>query len=316
MILPRKLLITGMHGMGDNIHERAIIRQLIDRYDLWLHTSWVSIFHDFIPMGLKVVNKLTTLRTQTKNAARERRLFSETPIPYGIPTIKVWYPPAQVKICGSVLGAMMKTIPDCNIRTADFRLPIPRLWDQLALDFIEKLQPKRPIMIYRPLTERREWNGSRARNPDGKAYYELYNSIRDKYTVISIADLQPRHEWITSYSVGSDLELHAGELSFELMAAIFHRATLVFCTSGFAVILAQAVKTPVACVFGTYEMGYSFSPGAKFSPYLAIEPIIPKDSFSHGIYDKTIDIAAAKVRLIEFSDCAIAARSNSKIDRG
>lgn len=76
----------------------------------------------------------------------------------------------------------------------------------------------------------------------------------------------------------------------------------MFCSPGFAVILAQAVGTPAACIFGGYERAYSFSAGARFSPYLGIEPINPTDSFTHDLrHDKTIDVITAVPRLVAFA---------------
>jgi hypothetical protein len=59
-------------------------------------------------------------------------------------------------------------------------------------------------------------------------------------------------------------------------------------------------------VFGSYEASYSFSGGARYSPYLGIDPIVPCDDFKHdNIKDKTIDVATATARLAVFSDEAI-----------
>jgi hypothetical protein len=66
-------------------------------------------------------------------------------------------------------------------------------------------------------------------------------------------------------------------------------------------VLAQSVGTPVVCVFGGYERAYSFSGGARFAPYLGIEPIHPRDDFRHEPHhDKSIDIPAAIDRLTAF----------------
>jgi hypothetical protein len=67
------------------------------------------------------------------------------------------------------------------------------------------------------------------------------------------------------------------------------------------VILGQAVGTPVVCTFGRYERAYSFSGGARFSPYLGIEPIHPCDDFRHDDrHDKSIDLSRAHAKLGEF----------------
>ncbi len=98
-------------------------------------------------------------------------------------------------------------------------------------------------MVYRPLVERTEWNGCAARNPDHSAYAALFASIRDQFHVVSIADLVPNVEWISGARVEADQKFHAGELEFEALAGLFSIASLVFCSPGFAVILAQTVGT-------------------------------------------------------------------------
>jgi hypothetical protein len=290
-----------MHGLGDNLHQRAVIRQLMQRYDVTLESSWVAPYYDLIEQGLKVVNKPTTLRTQAKNAKREAALFHKTK-PQNIRTRKVWYAPREVSACGGVLAAMCRNC-DVSYHKSDFRLPVKTEWITAAR---EAVPTDRPILVYRPLVERTEWNGCAARNPDVDAYDVLFQSIRDRFYVVSIADLVPKVEWITSHAVLADKAFHAGELPFETLAGLFHIAALAFTAPGFAVILAQAVGCPVAAVFGSYEASYSFSGGARYSPYLGIDPIVPCDDFKHDTTkDKTIDLAKAKSRLALFAGDAI-----------
>lgn len=297
----RPLLLQGMHGLGDNLHQRAVIRQLMQRYDVTLESSWVAPYHDLIEQGLKVVHKSTSLRTQAKNAKREADLFHKSR-PHNVRTRKVWYAPREVRACGGVLAAMCRNC-DVSYERADFRLPVKPEWITAAR---EAVPTDKPILVYRPLVERTEWNGCAARNPDHDAYAKLFDSIRDRFYVVSIADLVPGVEWMTSRPVSADKEFHAGELPFETLAGLFHIAALTYTAPGFAVILAQAVGCPVAAVFGAYEASYSFSGGARYSPYLGIDPITPCDDFKHdNTKDKTIDIAKAKSRLALFAGDAI-----------
>lgn len=307
-----KLLIEGMHGLGDNLHQRAIIRQLIPNYKMiWLETSWVSVYHDLIGENFQVILRKTSLRTQKKNAAREAELFSKVPLDRGANRMKFWYTPQQIRAKKSVLGAMMHNIPHTNIFNADFRFPIKPEWDQAALNLIESWNTGgKPIMIYRPLVDRHEWTGCKARNPDQAAYNQLLEIIRNRYFVVSIADLQPNLEWLTGVPVAADKTFHRGELPFDVLAALFARAALVFASPGFAVVLAQSVGAPIVCVFGGYERAYSFSAGAKFAPYLGIEPANPRDDFSHATtnLDKTIELAPAASRLENFSTVTLTNR--------
>jgi hypothetical protein len=298
------LLVHGMHGLGDNLHQRALLRQLMPHHDVTLESSWVAPYHDLVGQGLKVVHKHMFLRTSRKNAAREAALFTQASPPPGTRAIKVWYRPDEVRKQRSVLGAMCAATGR-DYASADFRLPIPQAWADRAEALIASWQPAKPLLIYRPLVERTEWGGCATRNPDHAGYAAIFASLREKFFVASIADLVDGVEWMVGDKIEADVELHRGELDFETMAALFARANLVFCSPGFAVILGQAVGTPVICSFGRYERAYSFSAGARFSPYLGIEPINPCDDFKHDdTSDKTIDIAAAIGRAAVFASAA------------
>lgn len=299
--MKRPLLIQGMMGLGDNLHQRAVIRQLMQRYDVTLESSWVAPYYDLIEQGLKVVHKPTSLRTQAKNAKREEALFHKVR-PQNCRTRKVWYAPHEVRAAGGVLAAMCRNC-DVPYETADFRLPVKPEWVAAAKSVV---QTDRPILVYRPLVERTEWNGCAARNPDRDAYDALFQSIRDRFHVVSIADLVPNVEWISGHRIEADQKFHHGELPFETLAGLFSIAAMAYTAPGFAVILAQAVGLPVAAVFGSYEASYSFSGGARYSPYLGIDPIVPCDDFKHdNTKDKTIDVPKAKSRLEIFAAEAI-----------
>ncbi len=166
-------------------------------------------------------------------------------------------------------------------------------------------------MLYRPLVDRpSDWTGCNARNPDHEAYLALFNSIRDQFFVVSVADLVPNQEWIVGHRIEADAECHAGELEFETLAAVTSMAAIVFCSPGFAAVLAQAVGAPVATVFGGYERSSFFFEGKKSAPVLGIDPINPCECFAHDhACRKAIDIPAAKARLAEFADAAAESRS-------
>ncbi|MBN8956771.1 MAG: hypothetical protein J0H17_09350 [Rhizobiales bacterium] len=291
------LLIRGHHGLGDNLHQRAIVRQMMQWYDVWIESSWVAPYHDLIAQGLKVVHKDTTLRTQTKNAARERSGFHRGPRPPFKRQIKVYYTPNFVRTAGSVLGAMFMSI-GLDPESMDFRMPVPDAWVQKARGFVGT--PGKPIMVYRPLVLRTEWNNE-ARNPEPVAYARIFKAIRDRYYVVSIADVEPNKEWIVGERIEADQAFHRGELDFEALAGLFSLASLVYCSPGFAVVLAQAVSTPVISAFGGYERAYSFSAGARFSPYCPIEPMNPVDDFKHEMsISKLIDVPAALAKVRAF----------------
>lgn len=298
------LVLHGMHGLGDNLHQRALVRQLMASHEVYLESSWVAPYWDLIGAGLKVLRKETSLRTQAKNAEREAEQFWSGKPPESARHLQIWYRPEAVRRHGSVLGAMCDGI--CDIAQADFRLPLPQAWLDRADALIASWGSSKPLLILRPLVERKEWSGCATRNPDRAGYAALFAALRDRFFVISLADLVDGIEWMVGAKIESDVAFHHGELAFEMLAALFARAALVFCSPGFAVILAQAVETPAICTFGRYERAYSFSAGARFSPYLGIEPINPCDDFRHDdSHDKTIDLASAIASAGVFADQAI-----------
>lgn len=283
------IYIHGMHGMGDNLHQRSIVRTLMQDHDVWLETPWPSIYHD---LDIHVVSKGSKLRTQAKNAAREADLFEHSEPPKGARELRVSYSPDRVRQCGSVLAAMSK---QCNLPTGDFRLPVPQAWIERV-----PVSTDKPILVYRPLVERREWTGCRNRNPDAGAYHEIFQSMRDGFFVVSVADLVGGEEWMTSVAIEADATFHKGELDFQQLSGLFAMASLVYTAPGFGVVLAQAVETPVIAVFGGYEDSQSFRSGNP-TPYLGIDTVNPCRCFSHSHRcEKRINMNDALTKTGEF----------------
>lgn len=290
------VLVDGMHGLGDNLHQRAVIRKMLEKNKVWLKTPWPSLYHDMVSDRLHLVDPRTKLRTQAKNAEREAGAYSRERVPFGAPTIKVAYPSHMVIEHRGVLAAMAEHVGMDN-SGLDFSLPVP--WKHNL-----RIPAGRPLVIFRPLTVRKEWGGNATRNPDPVAYLELYREFRKLMPnafVISIADLEEGKEWMIHGKVDADAEFHAGELTIEQIAALVRDAALVFTAPGMALVLAQSIGTPVVSVFGGYESAYSFSAGARVTPTLSIEPIKPCECFSHTHEcKKAIDIPMAKASLREF----------------
>ena len=293
----KELYVKGMHGMGDNIHQRAVMRAWLEKYDrIFLETSWPAIYQD-MPRVLPIF-KRTSLRTQTKNAGREYANFYSGKITH-YPRAQVAYNPEEVKRYGSVLKAMLAT---CNlpINKTDFSMRVPASWIE---SMREKINTDKPVIVYRPLVERKEWGGCARRNPDEKIYYELFESLRKDCFVVSVADIVPNVEWITSKPINADLEFHAGELNFENLAGLYSLSDLVYCSPGFSVPLSRAVGADVICVFGAYESSRSFTVGG--GRYLGIDLDKPCEHFSHNCNcSKHIDIDRAKRQIGEFLNAA------------
>lgn len=282
------LYIRGMHGMGDNLHQRAVIRLLRQSYNVTLETSWASLYHDFLAEGdFRVVGRPINLRTQLKNFSRpsEQSLFSPYP-PHHHVTNSI-----RLSYSGSTIAQTpSKTITEALFRIAglgarfaesDFRLPLKPAWVHEAQN-LAWWPNDRPVMVYRPLCMRPEWAGSGVRNANIQDYHTIATMLHKKYFIVSIADLEPGKEWIVGPEYPADLKFHGGEFPFETLAAIFQRADLVLTSGGFAAMLGPAVETPTISVLGGYEPKEWCADGGKFSGYLPIQPMKPCSCGSSG----------------------------------
>jgi len=317
------LLVHGMHGMGDNLHQRAVLRYLMQSYNIVLETSWPCIYHDLLGDGLRVVNRPVALRTQLKNASREREKFSDNPAPHHhMPTIRFSYGTKTINECASrsVLEAMFKGASAAvGYPAADFTLPVPDDWSFRLFNEVSRHWPNtgKPLLVYRPLVARPEWRGSQVRNANATDYAEIFAAIRDNFFVVSVADLEPMREWIVGPELKADVTLHKGELTFELLAALFKSATCVYTSSGFAAVLAPAVNTPCISILGGYEPASWLADGAKHAPWLGIEPMQPCQCGTSSCTNpctKKIDVPTAIARVHEFcrANCEVSTFAESR----
>ena len=48
-------IVAGMIGIGDNLHQRAVLRDLMKQGEVWLETPYAAMFHDLVEQGLRIV---------------------------------------------------------------------------------------------------------------------------------------------------------------------------------------------------------------------------------------------------------------------
>ncbi len=308
----RPLHFIGMFGIGDNLHQRSIIVELMKEYDVWLETCHVWVYHDLIEQGLKLILRPTTLWMHAQNIETEKRLYPNIyhdarSVPRGAVVIRNWYHRHQIHANGSILDAMHGV---CGAWHAprDFRIPLKQDWVDQAQEILYNIKGKRgddrPLMIYRPIVLRKEWD-SHLRNPDPVAYTDLYRTARDdQFSTLSIASLRPNVEWIVGQEQPADYKLHDGAMTTWVMVAMFAQADMIFCNAGMAPVVAQATGRPSIVVYGGRE---SFKTtqraGAHLAPTLGIDPINPCDCHSHTHQcDKRIDVPSANLRIRSFID--------------
>ena len=72
------MIIDGMYGIGDNIHQRAVMRDLLKTYQVYLIGPHFSAYWDLVERhGLKVVFKPTKLRAQSRIIAQGAASLSQ-----------------------------------------------------------------------------------------------------------------------------------------------------------------------------------------------------------------------------------------------
>lgn len=298
------VVLRGMYGVGDNLHQRAIVRDLLDLGNtVVLETFYWSMYDDFVRRGLRLRplgGVPPRIRDTKQGALRCMRGPIDKPVRHTIS-----YNRHSIHAHGSILGAQYASVGIKMPERPDFGLSVPAGWRMAARQWVGNTQG-RSLMVYRPSVLNTVWL-SRARAPDHASYAELYSSIREKFFVVSVANLGNSGEYIDGPKMPVDLELNHGELGFEELAGLFAEARMVFACPGFAPVLAQAVGTPVAIVYGGNE---SFATtnivGAHLAPTLAIEPVNPcACHLKDHACDKYIDLPPAVERLQAFAaQCA------------
>lgn len=169
------LYIEGMHGLGDNLHQRAILKELSKNNQIYLETSWPQVYWDL--ENINFISKGTNLRTQLKNQSLQESLYFDQDIVCD-KHLKIFYKPDQVRRNKSVLLAMIESAHCIN---QDFSFRPKRDWVSKARALF---QTAKPILIYRPLVVRKEWGGCNARNPDLNAYKTLFDEISKNFFLL------------------------------------------------------------------------------------------------------------------------------------
>lgn len=289
-----RVLLRGMHGLGDTIHQRAIIRELKRRGDrVAVETPWPQLCAD---LADEIYLPEKSLRTQQKNMRRGGVKSIAAAMRF-TRTIKNWYKSPAVRT-GGYVAAMFDELALPRPASPDFSFDVPGAWVEKARQVIGDTGG-RPVFVYRPLVARKEWVGCDSRNPDAKAYAALFAAARDGFYVVSVADLVPGVEWITSRPVVADKEFHKGELDIETLCGLFSLASLVFCSPGFALPLSQSVGTHVVCVYGGRENSTFYLQDDKT---LGVDTVRPCGCLSHThACVKTIDLDAYVPRVRTFA---------------
>lgn len=290
--------IRGMLGVGDCIHQRAILRDALKLDDeVVLETYYHAMYHDLISQGVRL-RRIPGIKPRIRDR-RQGELMPANRFTSSAPAYRVTYNRDMIHSYGNILASQYACLRMRMPARPDFSLPVPHAWRAAALELVGKHD--RPIMVYRPSVLNNMWR-SEARSPDSRVYAELFRSVRDRYHVVSVANLGDCGEHIDGEEMDADVKFHHDELGFEELAGLFAEASLAFTCPGFSPVLSQAVGTRTVIVYGGNEsFRTTNSVGAHLAPTLAIEPIRPCACHlkTHDC-DKTTDVPLAVERLEKF----------------
>lgn len=292
-----------MYGIGDCIHQRAILRDAMMQTNepIVLETFYKAMYHDLIG---EVSNLRLKLIGGIPPRIREReRIFRDARIPHDAKRSKITYDPIRIKLHGSIMAAQYASVGMQMPERPDFSIPVPYKWRDLAREKVG--HPNKPLLVYRPIVLNNVWRAE-SRSPDPALYSTLFRTLRDRYHVVSVANIGNAGEHVVGENQDADVNFNRGELDFETMAGLFAEADLAFTCPGFAPVLSQAVGTRTVIVYGGNESYRTTnSVGAHLAPTLAIEPDRPCacHNKTHDC-DKRITMPPAIARLEEFVACA------------
>ncbi len=299
--------LVGMWGLGDVIMSRAVIRELMKSNTIFLVTHNTAAFLDLIDQGLRISQIRARPSIRESVVRQSSQILTITPAPPGTHRRQINYTrdggALDIGRNGSILAAQFTSAGITMPERPDFSMSIPDEWRANARKLIDSWPTGgKPLMVARPIVLNQSFLRP-TRNPDPDSYVALYNSIREKFFTVGVAEIDGRHEWLAPGAQPQfDMDLTKGQLDFETLAALFAEADLVFTGAGFGPVLAHAVHTPVVVVYGGHESSHQTqAPTMHLAPTLAIDTDHPCNcqSGSHDC-DKTITMPPALEKLSAF----------------
>lgn len=221
------MIVEGMYGLGDNIYQRSILREV--RGQVYLYTTWPQLYSDL--ERVKCVRPKTKLRTQLKNLNRQPD--SVWHIAPSYPSVKMSYNSINLSN-GTILGSMEKKI---GVEPKIFDLPK-----------FSELDIPRPYAVVRPVTVRSEWYNI-ARGP-ALEYICTASGIlmNNGYHVVSVADIAEK-EWCEQLPK-CNTAFNNGELNFEKLMGLIQHAAVVVGGVGWIVPACIAAGVPLVTILG------------------------------------------------------------------
>jgi len=223
-----------MLGLGDTVYERPFVRRLARDYDVFLRTAWPELFEDV--RNVACVFYPTKLRTQAKNMLRNRARFRpQFPVTR---TIRVVY---------GISNPYQGIIPDYE---TVFGVPFEaELFDLPPSVAPVPVTADRPLAVVRPVTVRNEW-ANPARNCLPAYIHEAVAILRERFHVVSVADVIEGGEWFDGAPPQADSMFHRGELVLSALLALVRHAAVIVGPVGWIAPTAVAAKRPLVLIAG------------------------------------------------------------------
>lgn len=221
-------VLEGMLGLGDNIYQRAVVREL--PAPVFLKTAWPELYDD---IGTQCVRPSTRLRTQAKNVERSAYVWVKAPAPVG----------RRLNYAGRSGTILQALCLSAGVKRSALTFDLP------AFD----IPAREPYIVVRPATIRKEWPaGSRNAKPEYIA--QAVSRLRRSFRIVSIADLMDGEEWPVGDLPQADEIYHHGELSVSQMLGLVRGASGVVGGVGWAVPAAVAYRVPMFLIYGGWGL--------------------------------------------------------------
>jgi hypothetical protein len=234
------MYIRGMQGLGDNIYQRAFIKNI--KEDVYLETPWPQIYQGL--ENVKYIQPNTKLRTQAKNVLKDdpNIIWEDIEIDKVKNVKRIHYGRPK-----GFRGIPNELAISFGVKATQFDLP----------DFRSEfpwIQDLGEYALIRPSTERKEWFNS-ARNPKPEYIARSAEILKDMgIKIISIGDINMIDEWLVSPEPYADIKFHDGQLGVKELLALTQSARYTVSGVGWIVPASLCYNNPAWIVLGGHGM--------------------------------------------------------------
>jgi hypothetical protein len=230
--------LTSMKGLGDNIYQRAFIKNISQNALCVLDTPWPEIYEDLGNVYFSFCK--TELRTQKKNVKKTDFC--------GRRDSEIRQRLSKVVNLGQVRytnTGIVDGLKKC-FKVEPLKMDLPTF--DLSKRLSELSQKK--FAVIRPVTVRKEWH-SDARNPHPEYIQIAVNELKKQgiYT-ISIADADGVNETFVGEKPDCDLNFNEGQLNIREILSLVQNASIVVGGIGWLVPAAIAYETKACFISG------------------------------------------------------------------